>query len=65
MNTPKPTIRKKVEENNDQGFTWVSSWSQGERKQDNQEVNKKIPVSNKFGSLEDQLEETPVQQQEK
>ena len=64
MNTPKPTLRKE-EDMNDEGLTHVSLRKRGGRKQDNQEVNKKILVSNKFGALEDQPEETPAQHQGK
>ena len=59
MNIPKPTTRKEME-NQDQGFTRVSSWKKGGRKQDKHEVNKNILVSNQFGALEYLLEETPA-----
>ena len=38
---------------NDKWFTWVSSW-----KKDNQEVNKKISIYNKYEVLDDLSKET-------
>ena len=55
----------KEEEKEDQGFTRVSSMKWGRGKHDNQEVNKKITVSNKFkildGVLEKTLDKEPVE----
>ena len=60
-NIPKTTTRKE-EEKQDQGFNRVSSRKRGGRKQDNQDAEKKISVSNKFGALEDLSEENPIKQ---
>ena len=47
----------KEEETKEQGFSRVSSIKRGGPKHDNQEVNKKIVVSNKFDVLDDGMEE--------
>ena len=63
MNNPNKTLGKE-EENSDQGFTRLPSRKRGGRKQDNQEVNKKISISNKFEALDDLSEETFEKQSE-
>ena len=57
MNNPNKTLGKE-EENSDQWFTRLPSRKRGGRNQDNQEVNKKISISNKSKVLDDLLEET-------
>ena len=48
----------KEEENKEQGFARAPSWKRGDQKQDNQEVHKRVVVSNKFEVLEGCEEET-------
>ena len=56
MNSPK-TNPEKGNDQSDQCFSRFPSQIRGIRKQENQEVHKKISVSNKFEDLEDNEEE--------